>query len=105
MRVTINNLDKTFMELRKKITSESKSNLEKESKLLVTELIMQTPVDTGLARDSWNLKLGDSSAVIENDVPYIEELNNGHSKQAPANFIESTAIQYGKPVGSIVTIK
>ena len=46
----------------------------------------ETPIDTGNARRSWYKKAwrsGESKAVIVNDAPYIEPLDNGHSKQQP----------------------
>jgi len=57
----------------------------------VTELLRRiTPVDTGYARSRWknkkNLLL--PGGEIINDTPYINRLNAGHSKQAPALFIE-----------------
>lgn len=33
-------------------------------------------------------KLGDGPLFVSNNVPYIRRLNYGHSKQAPAGFIE-----------------
>jgi hypothetical protein len=74
----------------------------------------KTPVDTGRARGNWFPSIGRPStaydpdakdkvnpggfvpqtfppyikAWITNNVPYIEALNNGHSAQAPANFVE-----------------
>lgn len=35
---------------------------------------------------------------IQNNVPYIVRLNNGHSTQMPANFVQ-TAVQAGRNVG------
>lgn len=80
-----------------------------------------TPVDTGHARASWipavgapNLsepvgadsslaqagtaqvlafKLGQGTLYISNVVPYISRLNAGHSKQAPALFVERAIAQ------------
>lgn len=51
-------------------------------------LMRATPVDTGRARNGWQLTPGDEP-VIENQVPYIGVLNDGHSKQAPAMFVEA----------------
>jgi hypothetical protein len=85
------------------------------------EVALRTPVDTGAAKDSWNVevgaanpdfkdrragysnplgvpggtvrlgsfKLGDEIHV-SNNVPYIGALNAGHSRQAPAAFVEQT---------------
>ena len=36
--------------------------------------------------------------IIQNNVPYITRLNNGHSTQAPRNFVQ-TAVQVGRNVG------
>ncbi len=79
------------------------------------KLVKMTPVDTGRARAGWFMqvdkpgddippegkksypppkmtirgKLGDYPViVIYNNVPYIQALNDGHSKRAPANFVE-----------------
>jgi len=73
-----------------------------------------TPVDTGRARNSWILtekenefskgELGGSNLLgapsedkvtplfITNGTPYIESLNEGSSKQAPARFVEQTVL-------------
>ena len=75
-----------------------------------------TPVDTGRARNSWILTekenefskggLGESNfnllgkpkenkvtpLFITNGTPYIESLNEGSSKQAPARFVEQTVL-------------
>lgn len=74
-----------------------------------------TPVDTGHARANWvpsirtphtgevtgdgphskgvaavlAFRLGDGSLFVSNGVPYINRLNYGHSKQAPAMFVEA----------------
>lgn len=77
-----------------------------------------TPVDTGHARANWvpsvgqpydgehgpavaaldaaegaaavlSFKLGDGALYITNNVPYLNALNYGHSKQAPRLFIEA----------------
>lgn len=81
-------------------------------------LVKATPVDTGRAKGNWFVSTGSSvrttsdsrkastavtegnsviaSAIrisyptitISNNLPYIEKLNNGHSDQAPAKFVE-----------------
>lgn len=51
---------------------------------------MGTPVDTGAARNGW--QLDDSIKLapeIYNTVPYIGKLNQGHSKQSPAGFVDA----------------
>lgn len=76
-----------------------KQILEKSNEL-VSALKVATPVKTGKARDGWRYE---NNSII-NDVEYIDELNQGTSKQAPSNFIESTLLaQEGiKPNGVIV---
>lgn len=59
-----------------------------------------TPVDTGKARSGWyNSKVkeldGYDGSIIVNDVEYISDLNNGHSKQAPKYFIEQVLLTIG----------
>lgn len=77
------------------------------------ELALTTPVKTGRARANWlpslntpetrtvepNQKPGitpvlaaykiDDTVLISNNLPYIQRLNDGSSKQAPAGFVES----------------
>lgn len=106
MRMNISNIDSTFKELSKQINEQSKTVLEKESKVVLTQLVLETPVDTGRAQAGWELNVNnDKSVSIVNDVPYIEALNNGHSQQAPAHFVENIALQHGRPKGSIITVK
>lgn len=89
----------------------------------VNTLKAKTPVDTGRARNSWILTANKNKFVdgagaymeaesmgppsdkhietlyITNGVPYIEDLNRGTSKQAPARFVESTVLQSFTPAG------
>lgn len=83
-------------------------------------LVSATPVDTGRARSNWVAELGgpaaftnppmsadeamaDAKAVIEqykggtdihltNNLPYIGALNDGHSAQAPAGFVQTAVL-------------
>lgn len=54
---------------------------------LTSELKMRTPVDTGRARDGWIQNKGRGVNNITNSVPYIEELDKGHSDQAPDGIV------------------
>lgn len=82
----------------------------------MNKLKFATPVDTGRARNSWavtdnktTFKDAKSGAVLPtflppvsdrkletlyltNGTPYIEDLNQGSSKQAPARFVEATIL-------------
>lgn len=77
---------------------------------LYGDLKILTPVDTGRARSNWHLDIGvptvqlvepggdiapslstytiDQTIFISNNLPYIQRLNEGHSSQAPAGFVE-----------------
>jgi len=94
------------------ITIQFKGNISKEinneidrivlskKKAIVKALKEATPVDTGYAQSRWRLE----NNVISNDAEYIDNLNKGSSKQAPAYFIEKTLLaQEGiYPSGTIV---
>ena len=81
------------------------ASAQKASVLLATKQALEraTPVDTGEARDGWKL----TERGIENDVEHISYLNEGHSPQADANFIERTVLSVPgiKPNGTIVRLK
>jgi len=95
------------------IAAELTRRVENGAKALVLEivanLIKATPVDTGWARANWIPTIGSpatgtggdqsGAAILQftldqavmyvaNNVPYINVLNYGHSKQAPALFVE-----------------
>jgi hypothetical protein len=79
----------------------------------------KTPVDTGHARGNWNIGVGapddavndrtegagpgsaraappmeiGDTAFVTNAVPYIGELEKGHSRQAPAGMVRVTAAE------------
>jgi hypothetical protein len=55
---------------------------------IVGDLLAETPVDTGQAKNGWTMDDSGDVITIENRIPYIERLNQGHSKQAPAGFVE-----------------
>lgn len=81
--------------------------------ILKTKLTLNTPIDTGYARSRWVydkeillrvsfklsnkyfIKFTDEVYTVTNDAPYIEYLNRGSSKQAPAFFIEKTLLSQG----------
>ena len=53
-------------------------------------LKVETPVDTNEARSGWQLDLSNPSVpTITNNVAHIAALNDGHSNQAPAGFVEA----------------
>jgi hypothetical protein len=105
IKVLLKNVQASF-----NVLSENRKQLTKEqARVQVSRMVNQlreaTPVDTGFARSSWSVHEGVEAFFVENSAPYIQYLNAGTSKQAPANFIEMIALQYGKPIGPIVEIK
>jgi hypothetical protein len=100
-------IEKEMARVRSKQKNISDKHLLSTSTKMLTDLKVKTPVDTGLARDSWKIAsvwLGKpfSFLNVKNDVPYISRLNQGSSKQAPKYFVELTALKYGRPFGNIV---
>ena len=83
------------------IDKASTSSLSKAKTALLANLVRDTPVDTGEARDGWRItKIG-----LENNVDHIVALNEGHSPQADPNFIEHAVLKLGfKVKGSVVKI-
>ena len=70
------------------IDKEIEEAVQKKKEELLEKLKAATPVDTGHARDSWQI---DEQGIF-NDAEYINELNQGSSTQAPKYFIESTVL-------------
>lgn len=96
------------------------------------QVIISTPVDTGRARHGWNITVGapsktvppegkysmpninehglettvtvtpDQVIYITNRVPYIEDLNEGSSRQAPARFVELAAERVQRGIARLV---
>ena len=101
-KIFVSNRKSVFNELDNGLKIETRKNLKSQTEALVKDLKSVTPVDTGKARDSWKAEISEKGFKISNSVEYIERLNKGSSKQAPAHFVEKTALKYGEPVGSIV---
>lgn len=89
---------------------------------VLTDLVFQTPVDTGAAKANWIVS-GDSpnsfasesrvnfaaawaegsrnikkcavysDVYIQNNLPYIARLNDGHSLQAPSKYVDRIVVQ------------
>jgi len=100
---------------------------------IIQKIVPATPVDTGRARSNWiasknepvakirdeidgggSISIREGVAVsasirggdkmfITNSLPYIESLNSGSSKQAPAGFVE-TAVDAGKAAARKVSL-
>jgi HK97 gp10 family phage protein len=106
--IRIRNLENEFDRINREVMKKMDEELAKKTDNLIDKLKEATPVDTGLARASWVLVKNlsrEKRYTIMNNVPYIEQLNNGSSKQAPKHFIEMTALAAGgTPVGTIVQV-
>jgi len=106
IKIKILNIDNEFKKLNKDAKAKMRAKNLVLTEILKTELANATPVDTGLAKNSWILYPNIyGAATIENNVEYINRLNEGSSKQAPAHFIERIALKYGTPAGAVVDVK
>ena len=101
-KMTLLNIKTEFDKLYKNRESTSIEQATKIVDVMKNELVSLTPIDTGLAQRSWSVNRVGSIFNVRNSVPYIERLNAGSSKQAPARYIEGVALKYGTPVGTIV---
>lgn len=86
-----NSINSSFKkEFLKEFEVEAKKEVIPFAKTFIDQLKENTPILTGAARDSWELKRSPLQIVSDSD--YMKELNAGSSKQAPSNFIESTLL-------------
>jgi hypothetical protein len=105
VNLKIKGISNSFLKLHKAYDDKLNDESQKIVGNLLKDLKQATPIDTGLARNSWSVKQQRKNFVIGNSVPYIQRLNAGYSTQAPSHFIERIAIRYGKPIGIIVAVK
>lgn len=125
MTIDMGKLDRGIRNAKREIYVKTLDGLKKVATQVDQALVLATPRDTGRAANNWipningpssqyrkdakggtsgilaegqrvikGAKLGDS-IHFTNNTPYIGPLNNGHSKQAPAGFVEK-AVQAGK---------
>jgi hypothetical protein len=104
-KMSLTGVVEEFNKAFKALEFETKEINKKTVTNMVDELVLKTPIDTGLARASWKTNETNTGINVENSVEYIQYLNEGSSKQAPARFIEATALKYGIPFGTIVEVK
>jgi len=108
--------DKEFEKLDRETKKEINSIARTQAFDTMNKVKQNTPIDTGRARNSWILtteknKFKDAkngsnlpsflppvddrkieTLYLTNGTPYIENLNQGSSKQAPARFIETAIL-------------
>ena len=117
IRLKLTGVDKAFDELDEEVVETVNALARLQAFEATGALKDATPVDTGRARNSWALvenrnqfldaKSGSQTPFIgppskdeievlyiTNGTPYIEDLNQGSSKQAPARFVETTMLKY-----------
>ena len=90
------------------LAREANPKVARNTEALYREIKATTPVDTGFAQSRWRLvrvasffgKL--ARYRLENDASYINQLNLGSSRKAPARFIEQVSARYGRLVGQVV---
>jgi len=85
-------------------TNNAMRSLEREKDSLMARVaedikqvaIQKTPIDQGRARRGWRLENMFREKRIANRVPYIDYLENGHSKQAPNGILGPTIREISK---------
>jgi hypothetical protein len=55
---------------------------------ITEEIRVRTPIKSGRARRGWQNRTGTSGAIINNNVPYIQRLEDGYSSQARQGFVK-----------------
>lgn len=105
--ITLRGIEAEFNKIKTQFTKLSTAEIGKRANKMLNDFRKDTPVDTGKAQSSWHIMPTGSILmpfIITNDTEYIQYLNAGSSKQAPAFFIERIALRYGHPVGTIVKV-
>lgn len=80
---------------RRQLAQEISKDLGQFTAELVKNLRIETPKRSGRAASSWTASTKPgydnyNTVVTQNTVPYIQRLNEGYSKQAPAGYVEKT---------------
>ena len=105
----IRNVSVTMSFLKKQLGEATSNSILATVTRMKDELVLATPVDTGNARESWEVARDrtkkNPTFIVSNNTEYIGALNEGHSDQAPAHFIEAIALRYGSPKGQVVTYR
>ena len=101
MTITVTGIDATLTQADRDFERLADIELRTRTFNATNDARLATPVDTGRARNSWRVdKQGEDLTTrldryrVRNIVNYIEDLNMGTSRQAPANFIEESFLRY-----------
>ena len=105
MKMMLKGASELKASLQRQFKAVEAANLLKKTVALTNELKEVTPIDTGEARSGWVAAKTPEGYAVSNDVEHVKFLNQGSSQQAPAHFVEATALKYGVPVGAIVESK
>ena len=107
IKVRLKNFKKELIRITSEALELGNANIGIKVRSLTVNLASATPKKTGYAASKW-VQVRNKSLTkpytVSNSAPYIQRLNEGSSKQAPANFIETIALRYGKPVGAVVHV-
>lgn len=80
-----------FVDLVGEVLEELKDITEDTAEELFDEIVRRTPVDTGRAKEGWELyKDPRGNIQIINDVDYIIYLEEGSSNQAPSGMVRTS---------------
>lgn len=120
MTIRVTGINSTIQEIDQEFTQEQSDGIRAISLQAQADLVVQTPVDSGRARSSWTIDTapkgnGQPSAstiganfditrddlYINNNTPYIETLNDGHSRQSPSMFIQGVLLRHFEDVGGL----
>lgn len=115
MGIKVIGITSSINELTKSINKGIETELRSKALMALADVKQLTPVDMGIARNSWYIgytekyvnaketptsisilapKDKPTKIIITNGTEYIEFLNNGHSQQAPTKFIEQAFSKY-----------
>lgn len=104
--VKVTGVKKTFEDAYEQLMRETAQKLGLEVVYIRQALEDATPKDTGFASKSWyEVRNPDGTYTIQNWAPYIEDLNNGHSRQAPEHFIEHVIFRHPSTSANGVIVK
>jgi hypothetical protein len=94
MKIAVKGIDKEMARIKNVMNAAAIVNTFAKAHDLKEDLKEATPVDTGEARDGWEVvQTGPKEFSLVNDVEHIKYLNAGSSEQAPAFFIERTILE------------
>jgi hypothetical protein len=104
MKMVFKGVEETFKNVYNQVHTLTEAEMKSRLANMLLLLEAATPVDTGYAKSRWKIEGSFPKFRVLNDASYIEYLDRGSSRQAPSFFIESIALRFGKPIGSIVTV-